>query len=84
MAFSKRNEGGTQEKKYNDVNRGVLFVNDKEGNDARPDKRGKLLIKADDYTPDADGNVLIYLSAWVKDHATQGEILSIQAQPPRQ
>lgn len=78
MAFKKSGE-----KQFDNTNSGVLFVNDKEGNDKRPDKTGKLSIKADDYQPDADGNVLIYLSAWVKQHDTHGEIISIKAQAPR-
>lgn len=73
----------TGKKQYDDRNRGALFVNDKQGNDSRPDKTGKLLIKADDYEPDANGNVLIYLSAWVKESDTHGEILSIVANPPK-
>jgi hypothetical protein len=80
MAFAKKTSG----KQYDDTNKGVLFVNDKKGVEKRPDKTGKLLIKADDYTPDANGNVLIYLSAWVNQHETHGEIISIKANAPQE
>ncbi len=83
MAFSRKNTG-KGDKQYDNTNRGVLFVNDKGDNDKRPDKRGQLSIKADDYTPDADGNVLIYLSAWINQNDTHGEIISLKASPPQQ
>lgn len=81
MAFSKRKTGAA--KQYDNTNRGALFVNDKGGNENRPDKRGQLVIKADDYTPDDNGLVTIYLSAWVRDNDKVGEVISIVAQPPR-
>jgi len=81
MAFSKKQSGGDGQ--YDNTNRGALFVNDKEGNEKCPDKRGQLVIKADDYTPDKDGLVTIYLSAWVNDTKV-GEVISLQASPPRQ
>lgn len=87
MAFgnkSKRGGGNGGKKEYDNTNRGVLFANDKEGNDKRPDKRGQLLIKADDFQPDDNGMVLIYLSAWVNDNEQHGEIVQLVAQPPQQ
>ena len=80
MAFKSKQQG---KKEYDNTNRGVLFVNDKEGNDKRPDKRGQLTIKADDFSPDDNGIVTIYLSAWVNQNDTHGEIISIKASPPQ-
>jgi hypothetical protein len=42
--FSRRSPGTSTT-----ANRGVLFVNDKGDNDARPDMTGNLAIKPDDY-----------------------------------
>lgn len=79
MAFTRKQKKG----EYSNENKGVLFINDKEGNDKRPDRRGQLIIKADDYKPDKDGNVLIYLAAWANEHESYGEILSLKASPPQ-
>lgn len=68
---------------FDNSNQGALFVNDKGGNDKRPDKTGKLTIKADDFQPDSDGNVIIYLAAWVRESDRVGEYLSLKASPPQ-
>lgn len=66
------------------INQGALFVNDKGGNEKRPDKTGKLIIKADDFEPDENGLVTIFLAAWQRESDRVGEYLSIKAQPPQQ
>ena len=76
------------EKTYDNTNRGALFVNDKDGNEKRPDYTGKLSIRVEDFQPDDDGNVLIYLSAWTKE-IQNGEragetLISIVANPPKE
>jgi len=45
---------------YDNTNRGVLFKNDKEGNDKRPDYTGKINFGGTDYR----------LSAWIKEGKT--------------
>ena len=71
------------EKQYDNTNQGALFVNDKGGNDKRPDKTGKLTIKVEDFQPDDDGNVTIFLAAWVRESDRVGEYLSLKASPPQ-
>jgi len=59
--------------KFDNTNRGVLFVNDKEGNEKRPDYTGT-------YT-DGDGNEF-KVSAWIKTPKNGGEdFLSFVTQP---
>lgn len=71
-------------KEFDNTNRGVLFINNKDGNDARPDKKGHVFIKPDDFTPGPDGLVKIELSGWVKETENAGEIISLKASPPYQ
>jgi hypothetical protein len=71
------------QQKFDETNRGVLFENDKQGNDKRPDYTGKVTIAVKDYTPNAEGLVEIRLSAWKKPTKAGGELLSISAQPPQ-
>ena len=52
---------------YNNENSGVLFKNDKEGNEARPDYTGKINV----------GGVEKRLAAWLKDGA-KGKFLSLR------
>ena len=57
---------------YDDNNRGVLFRNDKGGNEARPDMTGELKI---------DGKVY-RLAAWTRESKTSGKkFLSLTVQP---
>lgn len=65
------------------INSGALFVNDKGGNEKRPDKTGKLTINVADFTPDENGLVTVYLAAWVRESERVGEYLSLKAQPPQ-
>lgn len=69
---------------YDDTNRGVLFVNDKDGNDARPDFTGKLSLKVEDFEVDGDGNIEVRLAAWRQDSPKIGEYLSVAASVPKQ
>jgi hypothetical protein len=48
---------------------GTLFVNDKEGNDKRPDRRGELNI----------GGTIYRLSGWIKK-GQNGQWLSLSAE----
>lgn len=41
---------------YDNTNSGALFKNDKEGNENRPDYKGKINVRGEDF----------YLSAWLK------------------
>lgn len=77
-----KSKGG--DKQYDDANRGVLFQNDKDGNEARPDMTGKLVIRASDYEEDGEGNISIRLAAWQKNSGKVGDYLSVSASPPNQ
>jgi len=60
---------------YDNTNRGELFRNDKEGNERRPDYRGKLNINGVDYR----------LSGWVRTPKNGGKkYLSLKAEPVEQ
>lgn len=60
-----KNSGG--QGKFDDTNRGVLFLNDKGDNEARPDYTGKINV---------DG-VEKRLAAWIKNSDSTGDYLSI-------
>lgn len=64
-------------------NSGALFVNDKNGNDKRPDFTGKLQINVGDFVPDENGNVHVILAAWEKDSEKVGTFYSLKASPPK-
>lgn len=49
---------------------GSLFINDKDGNEKRPDRRGELNI----------GGTIYKLSGWIKE-GTKGPWLSLKAEP---
>jgi len=70
-------------KRYDDRNNGALFINDKGDNENRPDKTGKILIDPNDYPPNEDGLVLIYLAGWVRESERAGEYISLRASPPK-
>lgn len=54
--------------KFNNDNRGVLFTNDKGGNENRPDYKGSLTVKL------PDGNLREYwMSGWVKQPKNGGD-----------
>lgn len=69
-------------KKFDDTNRGVLFVNDKGDNEKRPDFTGNLAINPEDFEQDDKGLIRIRLAAWNKKSEKTGmEFLSINASP---
>lgn len=59
---------------YDDTNSGVLFRNDKEGNDKRPDHKGKLNVEGKEYE----------IAAWERIPSKGGNpFLSIKISEPR-
>jgi uncharacterized protein (DUF736 family) len=58
---------------YDNTNKGVLFKNDKKGNEKAPDYTGKLNVEGKDWS----------LAAWVKESKTGTKFLSISLSPPR-
>lgn len=56
--------------KYDNTNRGVLFPNDKKGNEKRPDMTGDINVEGVEYR----------LSAWKKSSKTGNNFLSISVQ----
>jgi hypothetical protein len=74
---SKRS-GGKGGKPFDNTNRGVLFPNDKDGNEKRPDYTGNADIKIPDGAK--PGQVIKFrLSGWVKEYAG-GKLLSLTVQ----
>ena len=57
-------------KQWDNTNRGVLFPNDKKGNEARPDYTGDINVEGVEYR----------LSAWNKRSKTGNSFLSISIQ----
>jgi len=56
---------------YDNTNSGVLFKNDKKGNEKAPDYKGKLKVGGKDYD----------LAAWVRQ-GKNGNFLSVKIQEP--
>ena len=57
---------------YDNTNTGILFINDKEGNDKRPDRKGSINIEGREY----------WLSGWLRQSNKTGEtFLSLKAEP---
>lgn len=69
MAIKSKSKGkGSGEKKeYDNTDRGVLFPNDKDGNESRPDYTGKINV----------GGVDKRLAAWVSNNDRVGDYLRI-------
>ena len=57
------------DKKYDDTNRGALFVNDRKEQDNHPDLKGSINVDGKEY----------WLSAWNRDTA-KGPVISISVQ----
>ena len=55
---------------YDNTNSGALFKNDKEGNESRPDYKGKINVDGKDY----------WLSAWIKE-GKSGKFMSLSVKP---
>lgn len=87
MAFTKKdggNKGGNGGKKYDDTNRGVLFQNDKDGKDERPDVTGHLFINIGDFEADENGLIKVRLAGWNKSSDKAGEYISLAASVPKE
>ena len=56
---------------YDNTDRGVLFKNDKQGNESRPDYRGTLNVNGQDF----------WISAWVKYSKAGNKYLSLSVRP---
>jgi hypothetical protein len=80
-APAEEEKGGKGAKKgFDNTNRGALFSNDKEGNDARPDYTGIVDLQIpDDAKP---GDVVKFrLAGWIKEAKSNGEeFVSLQIQ----
>jgi hypothetical protein len=89
MAFTKGKtkpaKGGTGggTKDYDDTNRGVLFTNDKDGNESRPDYTGHVFINPEEYEVGANGLIKLRLAGWLKESEKVGPYLSLAASPPQ-
>jgi hypothetical protein len=72
----KRGEKGSGKKGFDNTNRGVLFQNDKDGNEARPDVTGKISIKIPDGAK--PGSVVDFrLAGWNKESQSGKEFVSL-------
>ena len=57
---------------YDDSNSGALFANDKEGNDRRPDYKGKLNVAGKEYR----------ISGWIRTPKSGGKkFMSLKVEP---
>lgn len=56
---------------YETKNKGALFVNDKEGHENWPDRKGTLNVEGKDY----------WLSGWLKKDKNGNQYLSLAVQP---
>lgn len=82
---TKAPKGKQAKKDFDDTNRGVLFPNEKDGNENRPDMTGSLAINPEDYEVGGDGLIRIRLAAWQKhSEKTGADYLSVSASPPQQ
>lgn len=59
---------------YDNTNSGVLFQNDKDGNEKRPDYKGKLNVNGKDF----------WISGWKKLSKDNKPYLSLSIQEPQQ
>ena len=56
---------------YDNNNKGVLFNNDKQGNEKRPDYTGSINVDGKEFK----------LSAWIKDGKSGNKFMSLSVQP---
>ena len=59
---------------YDNTNTGVLFKNDKDGNEKRPDYKGKLDVEGKEYE----------IAGWVRQSKKGTSFMSLSIQEPRQ
>ena len=75
-----------KKKDFDNSNRGVLFLNEKEGNPNRPDFRGNINIKVplEEVIDNGDGTVTVarYISAWQETSDNVGTYLSLSVGDP--
>lgn len=77
-----KNAGKVKGQSYDDTNRGVLFDNDKDGVETRPDMTGHLFLNPADYETDkATGLIKVRIAAWSKNSPKVGDYLSLSASP---
>jgi hypothetical protein len=69
--------------KFSDDNRFVLFVNDKDGNEARPDYTGKITIVLSDDAA-AGTPIELRLAAWMQDSDKVGQYISGRVSEPQE
>jgi hypothetical protein len=81
---SKPQGGNGGGKSFDDTNRGVLFFNDKDGKDQRPDMTGHVFIDPDDFEKNDKGLIKVRLAAWQKNSANAGDYLSLSASVPKE
>jgi len=80
-AAAPQERGG--KKKFDETNRGVLFENDKEGNEARPDVTGNITIQVPDDASPGD-LVKFRLAGWNKESKNSGmTFVSLSASLPK-
>lgn len=58
-------------KQFDNTNSGVLFKNDKQGNESRPDYKGTLNVNGQDF----------WISAWLKSSKAGNKYMSLSVQP---
>lgn len=58
---------------FDNTNRGALFKNDKEGNESRPDYKGKLNVEGKD----------LEIAAWLKTSKSGTKYMSLVVSEPR-
>lgn len=56
---------------YDNTNSGVLFKNDKNGNEKRPDYKGSININGQDF----------FLSSWIRVDKSGNKFMSLKAEP---
>jgi hypothetical protein len=81
---AKEESGKRSNKKFDNTNRGVLFQNDKDGNEARPDMTGNCEIRVPKGL--GEGDVFkLRIAAWEKEPKNGGDpFLSINFQEPKE
>lgn len=84
MAVKAKAKRSASNSDYDNSNKGVLFPNDKEGNENRPDVTGYVTIKVEDYEVDGEGLIKVRLAGWNKSSDHAGAYISLVASAPRQ